>query len=123
MWRKPRMQPRFFSRRIGRLKRARWSRFHCPGTRISAGLTTRTSAIEHQTGLPFWIWGREVLSLLVILLVVGVAVLVLLWAGSLFLQSYYYTEPTEQLYWKAPAAAGALFVFWLVWCLINANSA
>lgn len=63
------------------------------------------------------------LSLLAILFLIGVTILVVLWAGTLFLQRYWYTEPTGQIYWQAPASAGVLTVFWFVWCLFNVNSA
>lgn len=62
------------------------------------------------------------LTLLLILLVVGAALTVLLWAGTVFLQGYYYTEPTAGVAWQAPAAGAALTVFLALWCLLVANS-
>jgi hypothetical protein len=64
-----------------------------------------------------------VLTLLLILLVVGVTVTVLLWVGTLFLQGYYYTEPTKGILWQAPAAGAALTIFLVMWCFLVANSA
>src|SRR5207245_4776204 len=43
----------------------------------------------------------------------------LLWVGTLFLQGYVYSEPAPALHWRAPATAGALFLFLLVWCLLD----
>jgi hypothetical protein len=64
-----------------------------------------------------------VLGLLVTLLLVGVTLAVLLWAGTVFLQGYWYTEPNPDAYWQGPAAAGALTLFLLVWCLLDVNAA
>jgi hypothetical protein len=59
---------------------------------------------------------------LLILLVVGVTLAVLLWVATVFLQGYWYTEPSADAYWQAPAAAGALTLFLLVWCLLNVSA-
>lgn len=61
-------------------------------------------------------------SLLLSILVVGLALGVLLYAGALFLQGYIYTEPSEGLFWQAPAAAAALTLFLGLWTLLVANS-
>jgi hypothetical protein len=60
-----------------------------------------------------------VLLLLLSLFVVGLAIAGLLWVGTLFLQGYVYSEPATALHWRAPAVAGALFLFLLVWCLLD----
>jgi hypothetical protein len=61
-----------------------------------------------------------VFILIFLLMFAGLAVL--LWAGTLFLQGYIYTEPAEQLYWRAPAAAGGLVVFLAFWCFLESSS-
>ncbi len=61
-------------------------------------------------------------SLLLTLLVVGVIIGGLLAAGSYFFQGYFYTEPNPGIPWQAPAAAGVLSVFLLLWCLLNTNT-
>jgi hypothetical protein len=61
-------------------------------------------------------------ALFLLLLLVGVVLTVCLWAGTLFFQGYIYTEPVEQLSWRAPAAAGALTVFLALWCLLDATT-
>lgn len=48
-------------------------------------------------------------------LLVFVALAVLLWAGTTWFQGYIYSEPAEQLWWRAPAAAGVLTVFLAFW--------
>lgn len=62
------------------------------------------------------------LTLLLILLITGLGLAVLLYAGALFLQGYIYTEPSRELYWQAPAAAGVLTLFLMLWCVLDANS-
>ncbi|MFO0970032.1 MAG: hypothetical protein U0793_31150 [Gemmataceae bacterium] len=61
-------------------------------------------------------------SLILTLLVIGVALAVLLNVGALFLQSYIYTTPSSGLAWQAPAAASVMFLFLLLWSVIIANS-
>jgi hypothetical protein len=66
---------------------------------------------------------RCVLSLIIIVFVVTAAALaVLLYVGSVFLQGYIYTEPSAELYWQAPAAAGVMALFLTLWCALVANS-
>jgi hypothetical protein len=60
-----------------------------------------------------------VLWLVLILLLIGFVVAVLLWVGTLFVQSYIYSQPTEGLPWRAPIAGGAIALFLAVWCLID----
>jgi hypothetical protein len=57
------------------------------------------------------------------LLVIGLGLGVVLYVGSLFLQGYIYTEPSQGLYWQAPAAAAILIVFIFFWTLLITNSA
>jgi hypothetical protein len=54
----------------------------------------------------------------VILLLVGGVLLVLFWAGTLWFQAYIYTEPAEDLHWRAPAAAAAVTAFLALWCFL-----
>jgi hypothetical protein len=60
-----------------------------------------------------------VVSLLILLLVLFVVMSLVFWLGSLFAQSYFYTEPVEGLMWRGPAAGAALTAFFLVWSLMN----
>ena len=59
------------------------------------------------------------LGLLIILLLVGGALAALLWAGTLWFQGYLYSEPAEQLYWRAPAAAAGLTAFLGLVCFLT----
>jgi hypothetical protein len=54
-----------------------------------------------------------VLFLLLFFFAVGVTVL--LWVGTIYLTGYWYTEPTPETYWRAPAAGAALTVFLALW--------
>ena len=59
---------------------------------------------------------------ILLLLLTGALLIVFLWVGTLFFQGYIYTEPAEQLAWRAPAAGAALLVFYAIWCLFEANA-
>ncbi len=61
-------------------------------------------------------------GLLFTILVVGITLTVVLWVGTVFLQGYFYTEPTTGISWQAPAAGGVLTLFYLLWCLMNYNA-
>ncbi len=61
-------------------------------------------------------------TLFLILLVAGVALTVLLWAGTYFFQGYIYTEPSPGIFWQAPAAAAILTLGYLIWCLSIATT-
>jgi hypothetical protein len=63
-----------------------------------------------------------VLSVWVTVLIVGVTLMVVLWAGTTFLQGYLYTEVSTDVFWQAPAAAAVLTVFYGLWCLMNYNA-
>jgi hypothetical protein len=63
--------------------------------------------------------GAVVLMLLLLVLVTGLAVAGLLYVWTAWFQGYIYSEPAEQLYWRAPAAGGALGLFLLVWVLLD----
>ena len=59
------------------------------------------------------------LTLLAICLVVFFSVGIILWAGTLGLQGYIYSEPTTQLYWRAPAVGAVMAGFLGLWCLLD----
>jgi hypothetical protein len=60
-----------------------------------------------------------VLPLLPSLALLLLAVMVVCWAGTLVLQSYIYSEPVSQLYWRAPAVGLVLAVFLTCWCYLD----
>ncbi len=62
------------------------------------------------------------LNILLILLVTAVSLTVILWIGAFFFQGYIYLEPSQQLYWQAPAAAALLTFGYTIWCLWIATS-
>jgi hypothetical protein len=63
-----------------------------------------------------------VLGLMIVLLLTGVTLGVVLWIGTVYLQGYWYTEPNPNAYWQAPAAAAALTLFLLFWCVLDVNA-
>jgi hypothetical protein len=63
-----------------------------------------------------------VLTLLVLLLVVGLVLGGLLYVWTTWFQGYIYSEPAEQLYWRAPAAAGALTLYLAFWVFLDARA-
>jgi hypothetical protein len=58
-----------------------------------------------------------------IFLVILVSLAILLAAGTLFIQGYLYSEPVGDIFWRAPAAAAALTLFFWLWCFINYRAA
>lgn len=62
------------------------------------------------------------LFLIVVLLICAASLTVVLWVSTMFLQGYFYTEPTSQIAWQAPAAGGILAAFITLWCAILVNS-
>jgi hypothetical protein len=58
-------------------------------------------------------------ALILTLFVIAVALLVLFWTGTLLAQGYFYDSPVEALYWRAPAAAGAMAAFLALWAWIE----
>ncbi|HJT76902.1 MAG TPA: hypothetical protein VJ739_06830 [Gemmataceae bacterium] len=63
------------------------------------------------------------LLLIVGLLVVGFAVAVFLWLGSVWLQGYVYSEPAAGLGWRAAATGGAVMLFLAAWCMLDYRAA
>ncbi len=51
------------------------------------------------------------LGVLLMVLLVGLALAAILYVGSVWLQGIFYSEPAEQLYWRAPAAAGVITAY------------
>lgn len=58
------------------------------------------------------------LGLILILLLIWLFLTVVFWAGSLWVQSYIYSEPVSGLHWRAPAAGAAVTVFLALWCYL-----
>jgi len=61
-------------------------------------------------------------ALLLLLLLVGAVLAGLLYVGALIFQGVFYTEPSTQLSWGAPAAAGVITLFLGLWCALDANN-
>jgi hypothetical protein len=60
-----------------------------------------------------------VLSILLLLALLAFVLAVVLWGGSLFAQSYFYTEPASGLFWRGPLVAAALTLFYFLWAMLN----
>jgi energy-coupling factor transporter transmembrane protein EcfT len=63
-----------------------------------------------------------VLTIFLILLAVFVVLALMLAAATLFLQAYFYNDPVEAIYWRAPAAAAALTLFLSLWIVFDYRS-
>jgi hypothetical protein len=63
-----------------------------------------------------------VFFLLLVFVLTGMALTVLLWVITIFLQGYYYTEPTSGIAWQAPAAGFGLSLFLTLWCFLIVNN-
>ncbi len=55
------------------------------------------------------------LSLFLILLVLWVVLAILLAAWTLWFSGYLYNEPTDKIYWRAPAAGAAVLLAQVIW--------
>lgn len=64
----------------------------------------------------------SVLLTVLVLLLVGLALAVVLWAGSLWFQSAIYSEPAGQLYWRAPAVGFGLALFLGLWATADCRT-
>lgn len=60
--------------------------------------------------------------LLLVLTVFLIVLSVVFFAGSLFLQSTIFTEPTPGLAWRAPTAAAVMSIFFTFWCYLVLQS-
>jgi hypothetical protein len=60
-----------------------------------------------------------VLSLILVLLLVWFVLTVLLAAWTLWFQGYIYSQPVGEMYWRAPAAGTALFLFLCLWAALD----
>jgi hypothetical protein len=60
-----------------------------------------------------------VLILILISLLTLAALTGLFWAGTVFVQSYFYGEPTGDLHWRAPAAAAAVTLWLVLWTVMD----
>src|SRR5262245_8089134 len=58
-------------------------------------------------------------ALFLTILVIAIALIVLFWTGTLLAQGYFYDSPIDGLAWRAPAAAGALTLFFAFWSWIE----
>jgi hypothetical protein len=59
------------------------------------------------------------LHLLLILLLTFLVLTALFWGGTRLIQYALYEDAPTELFWRAPAAAGALTAFFALWCLVN----
>lgn len=57
-----------------------------------------------------------------ILLLLWAVLVAVFWGVSLWLQGYLYSEPAAGMYWRAPAAATVMTLFFALWCYIEWHS-
>jgi hypothetical protein len=60
-----------------------------------------------------------VLYLILVLVVVWLVCMGVLAAWTLWFQGYIYSEPVDQIYWRAPAAGTAITVFLCLWVMLD----
>jgi hypothetical protein len=72
--------------------------------------------------IPWFVVESAVAGLLPMLLLLFLVLAVALWALSLFLQGWLYSEPVSQAYWRAPAAALGATLFIAAWCGLDYRS-
>ena len=63
------------------------------------------------------------LYLIVGLLLAAVCLIAFLWVGTFLFQGYIYTEPSQGLYWQAPAAGLVMTCGFAIWCFTIAFTA
>jgi hypothetical protein len=59
------------------------------------------------------------LTVLAVALVVFIGLIALMWLGTIWAQGYFYDSVVDNLSWRAPAAAGALAFFFLLWMALE----
>lgn len=59
---------------------------------------------------------------MVVLLMTWAALVVVLYAGSVWFQGFLYSEPERQLYWRGPAAATLLGLLLAGWCWLDVRN-
>jgi hypothetical protein len=62
------------------------------------------------------------LAVLLILLLIAAGVAVLAAAGTLFIQSYLYSEPVGGITWRAPLVGAVVGLFFGLWCWMEAKA-
>jgi hypothetical protein len=72
------------------------------------------AAGANALGLPF-LQEACVLSLLLVLLVLWLVLVIALAAWTIWFSGYLYSEPTGEIYWRAPAAGAAVLFALVVW--------
>jgi hypothetical protein len=63
--------------------------------------------------------GISVLGLLFVFVVIFLASAVVLWGGTYVLQAYIYSDPTPDLYWRAPLASALVTLFLAFWIMLD----
>jgi hypothetical protein len=63
--------------------------------------------------------GLPVLGLLFVFVVIFLASAVVLWGGTFVLQAYIYSNPSPDLYWRAPLAAAVVTAFLGFWTMLD----
>jgi len=53
----------------------------------------------------------------IVLVLLLASLIVLLWVGTFLFQGYIYTEPSQGLFWQAPATGAILALGYTIWCL------
>src|SRR5207253_7344005 len=66
--------------------------------------------------------GDVVLSFLFVFGLLFLGIAVVLFAGTVVLQGALYSEPVNQLYWRAPLAGLLATLFFAGWCLLDYRS-
>lgn len=93
------------------LVRPCWSDRNGQPARSACALKGRSIETEHRVG-----------SILLTYGLIFVVMALSLWAGAMFLQSYLYEAPQSEIYWRGPATALALTVFYLFWAFLDYRS-
>jgi hypothetical protein len=57
-----------------------------------------------------------------ILLAMALILSVVLWAGTIWFQGWLYSEPADELYWRAPAVGVGLTLFLALWVIVDCRN-